>query len=413
MSRRRAVAILFLVNIGLEIAFVTGLVSGPTLLRVFDLSKTQLGILLGMLNIGYVATSTLAGHTTQRWGAFQTLTVGVCGVMAGVLCVICASSYWMLTVGFGVLGLAGAFVGNSTTTLLTDIYPDKIRRIMTLAAALWLGSSAITAPVVGCWLGIAAKRGWDVWGVRTPFCIDFVVLTLSLIAMRRIIGRSGHGRKPDVAERLAQAEPDAADLKYGRNRWWWIPWLSVLHGTMLLTMTSWINPMVQGKFHVGEFSGALLLGVISLGMGLGRITLAAVEIPWDERTVLGVSALMGAALFSLGLFMPTYGATIAVMAVGSVAACATYPSIMSVIGIQFPRRKAYLYGYMSASIGIAGVAGPSLVGWLADLGLPIHVAILLSPLAALFLGISGLVWLRLERRKGSGAPVAVNASGSP
>lgn len=397
MSRRRYAFILLAASIALEATFAAAIVSGPTLLRVFELSKTELGVMLGMLNIGFLAMSALAGHTTHRWGGLPVLTMGMIGTLAGVSFLLVARNYTMLVIGTGLTGLTAAFVSNGTATILANLFPDKIRRIMALTAAFWLGSSSISAPLFGAWLSYSTRRGWSGWGFRVPFLICFMSIAAAVLVIRTQLRSAGLEHHAAQA-RDALRPPSTPMLAMGRWAWLWIPWLSVLHGTMLLVMISWGNPFVQEKFGVGEFQGALVFGVLAMGMGVGRLLLAMSRFEWDERAVLAASAGCGAVTFGLSLFMPSYELTLALVLIGGLSACASYPSIMALIGARFPKRKSQLYGYMGASIGLAGVVSPALVGHLADSGLPMQFALLLGPAAALLLAASGIVWIRRDRR---------------
>jgi fucose permease len=145
--------------------------------------------------------------------------------------------------------------------------------------------------------------------------------------------------------------------------------------------------------------GALLLGTVYLGLCAGRFILASIELAVDDRIILAASALSGAALFGLGLAAPTYGIALATLVIGGLAASATYPAILSLTGTRFPEHTSRAYGYLEASVASAGLIGPALVGVLADHGLSLWVALGLSPLVGVALGVSSLVWMAQDRRR--------------
>jgi len=391
-SRKPSAAVIFTVCIALEITFVTGIVSGPTFARLFQLSKTELGIVLGAMHVGLLITSLLAGHTTQQRGAVATLSAGlVCG-MAGIAVVFLATGFVMLAAGLALIGVAGGLIINGYATLLAEIFHERVRQIMSLAAALWFSSSALSAPAIGAWLKLAAERQWGVWSFRPPYLFDFLSLATCLFLVHRILrGRAGQ----QAAQSRGGAESTGGKQtgrKHSVGQWLWVPALALCHGLMVIVLLAWASPMVQTKFGVKDFQGALVFGGIALGHGLGRLLLALVRLPFDERGILAASGLVGGTLFALGLAAPTYGLTLAAMSIGGFIACAPFPCILSLIGTRFARMKSELFGYMEASIALAGLTGPPIVGVLADRGIPLWKALAISPLAALALGTLALLW---------------------
>ena len=64
IPRKASVAVIFLISITLELISATTLVCGPTFQRLFHLSKSQLGICLGISSLGILLISPLSGHIT-------------------------------------------------------------------------------------------------------------------------------------------------------------------------------------------------------------------------------------------------------------------------------------------------------------------------------------------------------------
>jgi len=391
-SRKLSAAVIFTVCIVLEITSVTGIVSGPTFARLFQLSKTELGIVLGAMHVGLFITSLLVGHTTQRRGAVATLSTGlVCG-MAGIAVVFLATGFAMLTAGLAVIGVAAGLIINGYTTLLSEIFHERLRQTMSLAAALWFSSSALSAPVIGAWLKLAAERQWGAWSFRSPYLFDLLSLATCLFLAHRVLRGRPEGQATRPRSRAESTSGKQTEHPHSVGQWLWVPALALCHGLMVIVLLAWASPMVQTKFGVKDFQGALLFGGIALGHGLGRFLLALIRPLFDERGIMAVSGLVGGTMFALGLAAPTYGLTLAAMSIGGFIASAPFPCILSLIGTRFARMKSHLFGYTEASVALAGLTGPPIVGALADHGIPLWKALAISPLAALTLGTLALLW---------------------
>jgi len=400
MSRKPAAIALFATCIALEVTFVTGFLCGQTFERLFLLSKTQEGICLGAMSIGMAVMSLLAGHATHRWGPMAMLVKGTLGMMLGIVLVTVAGGFASLLVGLATIGLSSAFVINAFSTLFAELFPEQVRRVMALASALWFISSGLTAPVIGAWLSHAARHQLGAWSYRAPFLVDLAANGLCLVLVLVLVGPAVKNLRP--APEAAEAAP-ATRSAVGRWEWVWIPVLGACHGVMIISLRAWGDQMVLEKFGVSEVQGALLLGLLSLGLGLGRLMLAVVHIPVDDRLLLAVAGFAGGILIALGLAAQSYVVSLVVISVGGFVSAPSFPCLMTLVGTRFAAAKAHVFGYMEASVGLTGLLGPALVGVLADRGLGLWLALGVSPIAAFLLGASSIAW-KLQRPSAPATP---------
>jgi len=393
-----AAAVIFATGVLIEIPFLIPAVAGPTFQRLFDLSGKQLGICLGAGAVGSLAMAPFAGHIVHRLGAFPILVSGFVGVMVAAIAASLAWGFVSLLASLALMGIASILISNANSSQLADLFPDKVRRTMSLFSALWFGSWAIGAPLAGLWLRTAQRRGWDDWGFRALYAVGFVLTGLCLVLAVALIRPVA---APPAALRARSGvganSAHAAEGK-GSRQWIWIVLLGLFHGLMIGTLLMWVNPTAQKKFDVGDFLGALVVGGMTLGLALGRLLMATVRSQWDELRLLKISGGLGAALFAVGLAVTSYWACVAAFLVGGVVACATYPCILAIIANRFPVTKAKLYGYLTASMALASLVGPALIGLLADRQIPLHVAMGICPLAGGCLVLTSHLWT-LQRRR--------------
>lgn len=388
IPKKSSAAVLFAVYVCIEAFFVAGTVSGPVWREIFGLSNTLLGLCLGASGAGVLIASIFAGHATERKGPLRVLTFALCVTLLGLFTVAAASSFYMLFGGLLAVGICAAATHNAGITLLADIFPLRFRRVMSLASALWFGSSIITAPLIGGWLDYAASRSWDEWGFRVPFIVLAVMLAACLIAIRlrfRWLGPHSFRREDNV---------ESGSPGRRSREWMWVLLLGFFHGMMLVSLLAWLNPMARDVLGVSQFLGSLLFGAMAFGLSSGRFLLALWHhrIWEDDRKVLALSGAAAALFFASALAATGYRMIFILVLVGGFACSATGPCLFSVVAARFPGMRSRLYGYMEASIAAAAIAGSFLVGLLYDAGVPLKAAMGLSPLAALLLGASALIW---------------------
>jgi MFS family permease len=183
-----------------------------------------------------------------------------------------------------------------------------------------------------------------------------------------------------------------------RREWFWVPATAYLHGLFIIVLLTWMNPMTQAKFGVNDMQGSLAVGLVSLGIGAGRLFLWKVPVPLDDRIILSGSGLVGAGLLTITFLAPSYWVTILMLVVAGFICSATFPCILSLVGNRFPATKSRMYGYMDAAVAAAGLTGPPLVGLLGDSGLLLHHAVFVSPVAGVVLAAVSMGWLGATRQ---------------
>ena len=395
ISRKGGAAIIFATNIGLEVTFVTGMVSGPTFRRIFELSDTQLGVALGAASVGMLLASPMAGYNTHRRGPFNTLISGLGVLLFGISLIILANGFMPLLTGLAVTGVAAALIANANSTYLAEWFPYKLRRIMSLSAGIWFASSALSAPGIGAWLQFARDRDMGAWGYRLPYGMDILILLVCMSLGIAFLKAPGGSKNRKSKKMESQEQPQAAPVSAPKSlEWIWIPILGIFHGLLIMVFMAWANPMAQAKFDVSEFRGSLVLGMFAAGLGIGRILLFFFKPDIDERLILTVSGIAGGIFIALGLLAPSYTIALVAIGLGGFVGSATFPCILSLVGTRFPLSRAKVYGYMHSSVALAGLTGPPAVGALADAGIPVYHALLVTPTSGLILAILSFIWMR-------------------
>ncbi len=397
MPRKKPAAVIFFTNIALQVTVVTNFVCGPTFQRLFNLSDTQLGISLGSASVGVLVVSLAVGHITERYGAHLILAGGLCGIIGGVGLLMFADGFRMLLPALALFGVSVAFVRNGGDTFLADLFPSSIRSASALASGLWFSGGAVSAPIMGWWLETAKINEWSFLSFRVPYFFDIALIGLCLFFVLKILPGTQRRIMANSSNGDAVFESEVCNrVKFGRL--FLLLLLSLCHGLMVISLLAWVNPTMQSKFDVGDLGGAVVVAMLSLGIGLGRLTFARVKTGLEDRSILAVSGLSGGVLLGVGLVSPNYITMLVCMTAGTFVVSTTLPCLVSLVMVCFAGNKSRVYGYMGAIVALAGLAGPSFIGILADEGVELWVALLISPLAAFILGLTSFLWKLTDSR---------------
>jgi MFS family permease len=394
MSRKIISIYVILIGVFIEVTWIAGIVSGPDFSSLLRLTNTQLGIILGSLNIGLFIFSPVAGKISSRLGSSRVLTWGVAGMILGTALVLAAFNYPVLFTGMVITGVANAFVINANMTILSGLFPDMIRRIISLYSAIYFGACSLFSPVIGHWLRVSSERGWHNLSFRVPFFfLMLVFIYFGYVTARYIVPSLGRLMPVQDIPESSDENPSPVFL-----RWFWVPLLSFFHGLMYIVMVSWLSPMAMEKFGANEFQGSLFVGVATMGMGVGRLSLSFLWTSWEDRKLLAMGTIIGGFLLLSGLFVPSYALSLLLIGIGSFIASCSFPCISALGGQLFPNNRAKVFGYMYATYAVAGILGTPLAGILADRGISLSGVLSISAYSALLIGAVSLLWKRLDTK---------------
>lgn len=393
LIRKYPVIIVFASYVAIEITKVTGVVCGPGFQRIFGFSDTRLGLFFSALAMGGILTNLWVGHFIHRFGLWRAWSIGLLGTIFAVAVVVAmAGGFWSIFIPVFVLGFAHIFSTNVNHTFLSHVYNDKLQRVMGLASGLWFGSSVVTTPVIGYWVDWAGKQGmhWSSYGV--PYLINIVLMVVIFAVgfqlLRPLL------KSTDSADRAVtrQILTDTPNSKPSIGEKVLINMIAYCHGTTIVALMTWANPMVQAKFGVGDFRGSLVLMSLALGLATGRLLIAAGLLNLDNRTMLGFCGLGGGLLFAISINLNVYWLTLAAIAAGGLLMSGTAPCMLALVSEKFFVIKAHVFGHIGVSISLAAFITPWIIGMMADWGLALDKAMWLSPLAAACLGVISLGW---------------------
>jgi MFS family permease len=408
LLKNKPILVIFATYIFIEVCKITGWVCGPPIQRYFELTNTQLGLILSALSLGALVMNMGIGTLTDHIGLWRIWKLGITGSIVAMLLFFFAQGFWTVFIPLFILGLMHVLTLNANNTYLSGEYKENSLHIMALASGLWFGSSVISTPLVGLWVEYADKASLG----RLVFLVPYGVGIVLLLLVRVIGGKFAKGviKKTDHEDRLISAYQPDAHLMVKQNLYQWVSIIIIAscHGTLIVGIVSWANPMVQQRFGVNDFYGSLIFAGFAFGQAAGRFSIASGIVRLNTRVIMAGGGMAGGIILVAGLFAPNYWLTFAAITLGAAAVSVTAPCLLAVVPQEFPAIRTHLYGHIGASICIAAFIAPSIIGILADWGLSINIALLLSPLAALTTGVTSLLW-EIKVRKQTAATIKVSA----
>lgn len=129
----------------------------PSLSTAFDLNHTTAGLLVTLIWIGYAIGQVPGGILADRYGERNILTASVAIVACALVGVVLAPTVVMLFAATGLVGVGLSLYPVARITLLSDLYPDRIGRVLGVTMAT--GDTGQTLLPLGA--GVLVAVAWQ------------------------------------------------------------------------------------------------------------------------------------------------------------------------------------------------------------------------------------------------------------
>jgi MFS family permease len=290
---------------------------------------------------------------------------------------IASHQFWMLLLGYGVVGGIGLGIGYiSPVSTLIKWFPDR-PGMATGLAIMGFGGGAIIASPLSVWL-MAHFRTPQNNGIAATFLtlsvLYFVVMMLGVFTVR--VPAADWTPSPRIAQRIERTRKAPSGMTVSeavRTTPFWLLWTMLcVNVTAGIGVLGQASAMIQEMFPgvVTVKSAANFVVLLSLANLLGRFTWSSLSDHIGRRATYATFFALGAVLYGC---IPTIGRS------GSVFwFVAAYAVILSMYGGGFATIPAYLrdrfgtlqvgaiHGRLLTAWSTAGVLGPVLVNYIRE-----------------------------------------------
>ena len=369
-SPRAAVSAAFLIHSTVSGTWAPRL---PAIKESLGLSDGELGTALVGLAIGLVVGTRLAGAPVDRFGSRPVMRVGFPLLAATLLLPGLADSLVALFLSLFVLGLASGALDVAMNAQGIEVERHLGRPILSGLHGLWSVGLGIGAGVAA----LAAAIGAD---PLEHFAVVAVVLAVaSLVFLRGLL--PAHDQ---LREESGGAEP--ADVR-------WTPAL-VLLGVIAFcsfvgegSASDWSAVYMTQELGTSQALGALAFAAFAVTMALARFATDPLRGRVGNVVLVRGGSLIAAAGLGIALLVHEPAAGIAGFALLGLGLAPVVPIAFSAAGDLDPRATGRLVGRV-ATVGYVGsVAGPIMIGWLAE-GTSLRTALGLVVVLALAIAVS-------------------------
>jgi len=353
----------------LSLATAAPPVALSSIARELGMDYVQRGNFLAAVFWGITICMLFAGPLADRVGLRPPLLAGTGLYVLGCLLVAQAENQWTAWTGALVLG-AGAGVSDALfTPIVCVIFPQRRTRMSNLLHAFFAVGMIIT--ILLMMMLFARGVPW-----RPTFRLLAILPAPLLVTLLLLPLPRGSHAGP---ERLPTRR-----IVY-RRAFVGLALTIFLVGITEMGPGTWLPNYVEELAAGSRMRGALGLLIFSVTLAAGRLSGSAIVHKLGVRRLFGGAMVLAAGALLLAALPVGPVFTIVWLGVLAFVIASVWPTILACAGDQFPQAGASMFSLLASVGNFGGVAGPALVGAIAEVG-GLHAAmgaLAAAPLAAL------------------------------
>ena len=386
MDRRNAlhVAALTSIHVLATAALALVLASAPMIMREFQISQTEYGLLVSAFYVGQIALAIPSGRLVDRIGVRRGLALAVLTSIASLAGLALVGGVRGAALLMFVLGVAAALVNPATAKGVFEWIPITRRAFAMSVKQMGVPVGAMVA-AAAAFFAVDHGRA-QVFGVLAA-CLGAGAVVLLVL--------------PPDPERARASRPVGL-LELLRNR----PLLkvSVCNGLLNVAQVGlWVSVATYGAIlGGGPEVGAIFFGILHAGSAVGRVALGVAANRAGARHLWQLIVIVGgvgsAGLLALAAVTDIAAAMVLLALLG--LTIGSYPGILQAMALSTvpPRSAAAAIGINMTLVLSGAMVAPVLIGATVDLGGGFRGAFVLLAVVA---AVGCLLLMRWHRRSGS------------
>lgn len=329
----------------------------PSVKAATDASTSGIGIILLILGVGAFVGMQASGYAVDRWGSGRVAVVGAAAIALAILPPLLLTTWFAVAGAALLLGIAVGISEVGMNAAAVEVERDYRRPIM----ASFHGMFSIGS-VIGALLG-AVAFSLGIGTSATAAIVAILSLILASAAAPTLIRRT-HSRPRAQTEQKLTATGTPEPRQRGR-----LVLLGTLAFLLLLTEGSamdWSSLHTQEHLAGSSSAGAIALACFVSAMTMGRFTVDRVAARIGPVRVLRTGSIFAVIGLVVVVLSPMLAVTCLGWGVLGLGLSGCVPQVFTATG-NLPGASGKELSRVVGAGYLAVLAGPAIVGWLADL----------------------------------------------
>src|SRR2546429_4375270 len=329
---------------------------------VYHVSRLQANLTFSIVLLALGVTAGFGGYLNNRFGPRVIATLG--GILYGLgvlLAAFAAPNIFILYLTFGIIGGIGIGLGYIVAlAMLIKWFPDRRGFITGLAVAGFGAGALITGPVAA---SLIKSVGLDNTFLYLGIVYLVIIVIVAQVFRTAPVGYAPAGWTPSARQQANRSVRNYTFAEALRLPRWYVLWLilalNVTAGAALISVAS---PLAQKFTGVGAVTAALLVSVIGIFNGAGRLFWGwlsdGIGRPFTFLSMFVIQAIVFAILPSISSF------ALLLVPAAIIALCygggfGTMPAFAA--DFFGAKNAGTIYGVMLTAWSAGGIVGPILI----------------------------------------------------
>ena len=339
--------------------------NAQTTMKFFDITKTQLGIILTVQSVGCILISIFLALYGERFNKLRGVTLGlslmgVAALLIGTMTLYCkpGSGYMLMLLFSLIAGVGFIMIDLLMNGVIADIYPDRKNTLLPFVHAFY-GVGAMLAP-----LYVTAIINPE---QSSSFALPYLFLGIAAVVVLIFLFVMGRKLMPqtsyaDMQLMQQRAKDNPAEVFRDPKAW-----LFLLAGVFYLIfqngLSSWLPSFCSEQLSFDSGSSGLMLTVYFAGALTMRFLSPLVYKKISVAKFYVLSILSSAVVFALCfLLTPAKPLMMAMVLLGGLLQGAAIPALVILCCDAFPQRTASASAIVVLAVSIATFIGPVMMG---------------------------------------------------
>jgi fucose permease len=330
----------------------------PKILANFHWNYLAAGIVIGAGAVAYFLSTFVAGYLVKHWGAKPTILLALTLIVAGLAFFAATPDPLTNTLLSALIGLGQGGVEVSVNWATMRIDARNTGRPMNLVH----GAFAVGAIVGPLAVSLVMQSGLDWTAVYRGMAVIFALLAVltAFVAL------------PTVQPKAASH--DETPERLSANPAYWLSFFALfLYVGVELGVSNWVAEYFVAVFAYAPDASAMLVSLFWVGLLAGRFGVPLLyKGSRPEIVLIGLSALATLSIALLTLLGWAAHQAIAadigraLLFLAGLGCSIYYPTVMTLLGLCFPRRQSQAIGFAATGGGIGAFVFPFLMSSVAQ-----------------------------------------------
>lgn len=340
----------------------------------YHMDNTAMGMIITATYIGFAISPILTGEATDRLGRRPAMILAFAGMISGFILALTINNPFGVGAGFFVSGLAFGIFEMTMSSILTDIRPDNVSKVLNYSR-LCYALGTIAGPFIALWL----LSAFDDWVYVMALDLALLVI-LFAVFLRLSFPTTAYPNRIEAQK----GQPSVTVRMLGNGAIILLSLSALAYFAVEAGVTFYASKYI-GQMSQNAIMSTLVLSVFWLMAATGRFIVARIK--KELHLVVGVLALVAGAGLAICLITNALAVSVVAFGVMGLGCSAMYPTLLASAKLRFPQYTATVFGILMSVGAVGGIVLPLIMGFVADttMSLKTALAVCIIPIVALLI----------------------------